>query len=407
MEFHITISSSIQLITIAAGFTLALIFWNKAGDKNIANRFLSVSLFSISIWSILTFLTESTLITRVPHLYRLEVFFALLYMPFSYLYARCVIDRKTFGVSDLVHIFPAVLFLLDTVPSYALPIEQKSAIIQREIVGDVEGLSGWIFPAGYQSLLRNVLIAFYWLLQSSILLRFYNADVRSRQIESRTWRQWITIYTGMQLFLFAPYFLGLIFSAGEVMLFFTHLFAALTVLFTTATLVYEPQILYGLSFATNKNLSEQALVATLLEDESADSANRKKTAMVPRGEITLERLKRIMEEDRPFLLSAYTVRDLAHELKISPSEVTALLDRLTGLSFNDYLDQQRIFYSQERMRAGDANRLGLEALSRTCGFADQNAFTLAFKKFTTTTPSVYFQSLKDNTPSSSKQKAHK
>jgi len=407
MEFHFTVSSSIQLITTAAGLTLALVLWNKSRDKNIANRFLSVSLFSISVWSMLTLLTDSTLITSVPHLYRLEIFFVLLYMPFSYLYARCAIDRKTFGVSDLVHIFPAVLFLLDTVPLYALPIEGKSAMLQHEVGGDVEDMGGWLFPAGYQSILRNMVIALYWLLQASILLRFYNADVRSRQIESRTWRQWITIYTGMQLFLFVPYFLGLIFSAGETMLFFTHLAAALTVLFTTATLVYEPQILYGLSLMTNKTLSEQALVATLLEDESADSASRKRTATVPRGEITLDRLKRIMEEDRPFLLSAYTVRDLAHELKISPSEVTALLDKLTGLSFDDYLDQQRIFYSQERMRSGDANRLGLEALSRACGFADQNAFTLAFKRFTATTPAVYYQSLKDTSPSSSKLKAHK
>jgi AraC-like DNA-binding protein len=96
-----------------------------------------------------------------------------------------------------------------------------------------------------------------------------------------------------------------------------------------------------------------------------------------------------MELERPYLQTGYTIKSLADELKIPSYRLSALLNEELQKNFNDYLNQYRVSYCKELINQGAADNLNLKGISRVCGFNNRNSFTVAFKKFTGSTPSEY------------------
>lgn len=102
-----------------------------------------------------------------------------------------------------------------------------------------------------------------------------------------------------------------------------------------------------------------------------------------------ERLTEHMVQQRPFLKTGYSIRNLSDEISIPTYQLSAYLNRQKGLNFNDYLNQFRVRHCEDVFRSGNDRVLNLKGIASTCGFSNRNTFTKAFKKFTGYTPSEY------------------
>ncbi|WEK35056.1 MAG: AraC family transcriptional regulator [Candidatus Pseudobacter hemicellulosilyticus] len=102
-----------------------------------------------------------------------------------------------------------------------------------------------------------------------------------------------------------------------------------------------------------------------------------------------QRLADLMVEQKPFLRSGYSIRDLSEDVNVPAYQLSAFLNRQKGLNFNDYLNQFRIRHCEDVLRSGSAELLNLKGIAANCGFSNRNTFTKAFKKFTGFTPSEY------------------
>jgi AraC-like DNA-binding protein len=104
-------------------------------------------------------------------------------------------------------------------------------------------------------------------------------------------------------------------------------------------------------------------------------------------------LKRFMKEERPYLKARYSIHHLAKDVKTPAYLVSAFINQELGVNFSDYFNLFRVRHCQVLIRDSQVDDFNLRGLARVCGFNNRNSFTVAFKKFTGMTPSVYKKNL--------------
>src|SRR5581483_2995436 len=102
-----------------------------------------------------------------------------------------------------------------------------------------------------------------------------------------------------------------------------------------------------------------------------------------------EELNMLMADKMPFLQRDYSMRQLAKDTHIPSYQLSAFINRIVGLNFNEYMNRFRVRYCEDLIHKMQADDLNMKGLALTCGFHNRNSFTAAFKKFTGFTPSEY------------------
>ena len=104
------------------------------------------------------------------------------------------------------------------------------------------------------------------------------------------------------------------------------------------------------------------------------------------------RLSTLMNEEKPFLKQGYHMKDLADDLRIPVYQLSAFINQVFGVHFNDYINKFRISYCEAIIKTEPA-RHSFKELAYKCGFNNRNSFAAAFKKFTGQKPSDYVKRL--------------
>ena len=101
------------------------------------------------------------------------------------------------------------------------------------------------------------------------------------------------------------------------------------------------------------------------------------------------RLEELMDQRKPFLKPGYCINDLAKEVELPAYQLSAFINQVLGMNFNDYINNSRIRYCEQLIKSSLSSRIIVKDLAQLCGFNNRNSFTTAFKKFTGRTPSRY------------------
>lgn len=337
-----------------------------------ANRLLGAAFIVFGITLTVIYLIYTRLILYVPHLYKMGNVCWLLYIPLSYLYVRVATRGPSMSWSDLVHVLPALYFLVDYSPFIFSSAAAKLPIIQADLDNlEVSGAlrKGWLLPAHVHLPIRTTLSVFYWILQVRLLR---NAAPQLMK-ENAVWFRWQYIYTGLQVLLFLPTIVSLV--AGYPLLWSSTIPPAAGILVTAVTLYLYPQILYGITGRTDKPAS-----LPVKPKPHWDEVYIRQTTLA---------LDHLMTHKKPFLNSNYSLKKLAEDLHLAPHQASAFINQTTGKNFNDYLNYQRIQYCIGFIREGKADHLNMHGISQQCGFNNRNTFAIAFKKVTGQLPSEY------------------
>ena len=105
------------------------------------------------------------------------------------------------------------------------------------------------------------------------------------------------------------------------------------------------------------------------------------------------RLTMLMEEKKPFLTKGYHMKDMADELRIPVYQLSAFMNQVMGMNFNDYINRFRIRYCESLLQSHQNPRPSLKELASQSGFNNRNSFADAFKKFTGQRPSEYLRNM--------------
>ena len=396
--------SGLLLVNITScilGLVVAVILWRYPREHNYYNKLLCASFLFLTLAQVVGIFVETRLILEVPHFYRLGNLFGLLFMPLSWMYLRGLLKNQKLDWTDVVHFIPALVFLVDYAPFFFSGADVKRAAIEdnfQNLNNVLRYNEGWIFPPWFHLWFRSLVIFFYWLLQVRMIAKIYRPHSREFLQENRTWIRWLTIYVGLQFFLFSPFFVAYI---DQNLAYWQSITigTSIVLIFTAISLIIQPVILYGIR-------------GWIIQPEPLENHTDQLNA--PILYISKEKLKtinnmleKLMATERSYLKAGYSLVDLTNDLGIPLYQVSFFLNHVKGKSFHDMLNEYRIEHSRELMLEENNRQLTLEAIAYESGFGNRNSFTTAFKKFTGYTPSAFMKEVRQNGTNGNSNKGHK
>jgi hypothetical protein len=204
------VSAALCLLT---GFILLLF-----SARNKANVFLGLSYLAFAMGMTMIGLIYSRFIFHIPYFYRTGNIFFLVYMPLSWLYIRSAITNKPLSAWHLLHLLPALIYIVDFIPFFLSPTANKLAVINAELNNLNQLLlfkEGWFFPGKWVIPARTLQMAFY-------------------------------IYNGFQVPMFLPTLIVVLIGSHHF-IWVTSIPPAAASLLSALTLLLMPQVLYNIN----------------------------------------------------------------------------------------------------------------------------------------------------------------
>jgi AraC-like DNA-binding protein len=323
-------------------------------------------------------MTYGGLIELFPHFYRTGNIGWLIVMPLSWLYVRTTVTRTGLKAFDLIHLIPALLYIVDYFPFFILPAELKAQIYRADI-SNLDKLmrygQGWLLPQNAQFDIRYLQMAVYWSLQIRLLSSQDALEIR----KDKPVFNWLITYTVLEIFLFLPFVCYTIMGLQKNP-WISTISPCVAFALSAITLILNPGILYGRSSA--------ATVPSPAKPKPQPDFDGSR-------EITA-RLDILMQRQKPFLNPDYTLKELAEAIDLPSHKLSAYLSQIADTNFNEYINRWRIQYCLELARNGEIVNLNQNGIAAKCGFNNRQTFSAAFRKITGGYPSSYFNETADS-----------
>lgn len=309
--------------------------------------------------------------------------------PLLFYYVKyAVAEDKNISTKDYLHLIPALLVIIYSLPYTTLDFSKKVAIAHhiQAVTQDYD------YSISFFSLTNMLFIRpFHLLLYCIISLIYFLLDTKKRKatygqlpVNYPIIKNWIYILVGLQLFIalyclldsYADFildeysgiinqenyfrFLGIAFFLQNILLFLFPkiLFDTISYPDPTFAKTRPSQIKKGNSSETNQNIAKQ-LNQYLIE--------------------------------KPFLLSGFNLSKMALDLQLSERVLSNYFNTELAISFSEWKNDLRIEYACKMISEGKADKLTVEGISLNVGFSSRSKFIDAFKERKGVVPSTYIK----------------
>ncbi len=354
-----------------------------------SSRWLILLLFIFSAVCFFTFLFESRYVLDVPVFFRIGPFLNYLSAPALLFYVKYLMDEKRkLKWTDALHLIPALIYFVDYLPLFTSSAETKRQIIlalYEHKEATVLFREGWFIPEGVHYIGRHLIALGYTIYLIILLKKIRRADVRKllRNVQIKQWLRILIIhfllYTvfGIITYLFKFSQYAWLATVWIALLIFTSLIL---------TLFLRPGILYGRK-ALHTGMTLSKTKSAILHDQIPQQVH--------------DSLQLFME-NRSYLNKNIKIKDVADELGVQPYILSAYINQVYHMRFNDLINWCRVQYIKDGLKKGDWAMLTLEAIAEEAGFTNRTTFLTAFKKFTGVTPTAFLHGERQDVPDEKK-----
>lgn len=366
----------VELFCIFGGFlglVLLIIILFKLKGKTIVKASLAMFLLTISAIVIIGTITFSGNIVYFPHLFRLDSPLHYLFGPvcFFYTLSSFKTDFK-FRPVQLLNLLPFAFNLIEFFPFYL-----SSAPVKIELYKSLFETGTLILPL--HSIFKPTIILIYLILQLYVFYKYKPKNISGNKSQ---WSlmTWFTIFLSEQIILLVGLFLNII--SGFKLFADPYRYATFVESFyvysATIALLFFPELLYGKT-ADEKNTEiipkEKYLHSKLSDDNKLNILN----------ELTAY----LESESKPFLNPGLSLVDVAKLLKVTPQQLSQVVNEKTNLNFNNYINTFRIEMAKKILLSKDFNKLTIDSIAEMAGFHSKSPFYQAFKKNAGCTPKEF------------------
>lgn len=106
----------------------------------------------------------------------------------------------------------------------------------------------------------------------------------------------------------------------------------------------------------------------------------------------MQQITQLMEEKQPYLNSDLKMLDIASQLGVRQSELSACINTFKGCSFSQFVNSYRVAHAQKLMR--EQSDIKMSQVGQESGFANDTTFYRVFKTITGLTPSEWLATMK-------------
>ncbi|WGK65001.1 helix-turn-helix domain-containing protein [Croceiramulus getboli] len=289
----------------------------------------------------------------------------LVYGPLVYIYVRRVITTKGLQKTDLVFLIPPLIVIGLMAPFYRLSAAAKLDVLQEGTIRE------HVFFPSYTIW---IIIAFMFFYAGLTYLTFK----RRKEVGFREskWLQWfVGSYLGFVLAFFAYFFL----IRFEIMDPQYDYFIDLAIVLFISLLAFfgfvQPEVFDGKSL-----------------QEVVPFVKYRKTGITESLALEMmEKLMRIMDEEKPYLDNELRLDDLADRLNLSRNNASQIINEQFNRSFFDFVNEYRIEEAKRLIEQGALQESTVAQLAYDVGFNNRASFYKAFKKFAQGSPKEYME----------------
>ena len=371
--------------------TIYMLLFSKNAAKSYADYVLSILLL-VHCWSVILFLIlYSEYILLFPHVFKTGLPLNFLIAPCSYLYVRAVLlNEKKFQKRDVIHLIPFFIVLINYIPFYLLPVNEKVTVIQNSLNywPDTFKYQAGFLPENFSILFRLILAIIYLVLQWNLILSYKKVHKESSiQIQISNVLKWLKLFTitstviffGIIGFMLTVFFLPSYYN-DDLLMQIPSLLVSVGFFVMAAYLLTHPEILSGLPFVKYKEVP-------------SDVINDKSYMLSYINEdykLEMERIVDYFKIEKPYLNKDLNINQVSVALAIPSRELSYIINNHFGQRFNDFLNKYRIEYITKKINKEYLSNYTIEGIASEAGFASKSTFNLAFKKYHQCTPTEYF-----------------
>lgn len=374
--------------------TIYMLLFTKNAAKSYADYILSFLLL-VHCWSVILFLIlYSEYILLFPHFFKTGLPFNFLIAPLSYLYVRAVLyNERKFQTGDLLHAIPFLIVLINYMPFYILPVNEKLKVIHNTLNywPDTFKYQAGFLPENFSILFRLILAIIYLLLQWNLIFSYKKAHKdNSIQVQISSVLKWLKLFTitstaiffGIIGFMLTVFFLPTYYN-DDLLMQIPSLCVSVSFFVMAAYLLTHPDVLSGLPFVKYKEVQ-------------SDVVNDKSYLLPYINEdykVEIDKIVNYFEHKQPFLNKEVNINQVSVALEIPSRELSFIINNHFGQRFTDFLNKYRIEYITKKINKEYISHYTIEAIASEAGFASKSTFNIAFKKYHHCTPSEYFSKI--------------
>lgn len=362
---------------------------------------------------------------QISWLYRWPSFIYYLIPPAAFLYVKTIArDEEYLRKWDYLHFLPGALHFLELIPYHLQPLHVKQDIVTQALADQslIYAFNEGLLPAYWHHILRSLLGFVYGLAMFSNVFKIKQMGKSKAGIPISTIR-WLFVFSGMILstsIVVVTASLLKVYFDISVFQFYT-LGVCIIFMFSLYYMYFHPEILYGVPRITggisNKMLSTRLSPTMPSNENQVEPANSqidivpsfgspmeyKTSSLVAKSDFSYLRhyqpkLEEYLEERKPFLQGGYSIRDMSEDTGIPQHHLSALLNKIYGARFNDFVNEYRIEFLAQKIATGEYQNLSMDGIAEQAGFGSRSTLFNSIKKLKGVSPTDFFNMRKTQTP---------
>lgn len=112
-----------------------------------------------------------------------------------------------------------------------------------------------------------------------------------------------------------------------------------------------------------------------------------------RESLFADNLLLFFNQEKPYLSEKLVIKDVAKSMGLSTQQLSYLVNRQLGVSFQDFVNAYRVGEVKLRLQAGEHQQKTLLGIALDSGFSGKASFNRVFKEHTGESPSIYLKKL--------------
>ena len=361
-------------ISVFLGLTLGIYLLFLKSEKNKANSFLGLLLLFFTFYLVPGMFDLLGLLSEFPHLIQTGRLFNLMAGPLAYFYVLSNIeDEFHFRQKDWLHFLPSLLLFFVNIPFFTQSGEDKLVYFNNPAIRNADT------SYHIQAILNGLSFLIYLPLAIKTILKYRTYQYDNTSSIDNIYHRWLVLFCFLLLI---PSVVVVLYPFGLIPPIIIISSFGLFTIGIQFTFLFKPMLFH-------KYPHQLPTLATITHEQKKYTSSFQ-TAQKDRY---LSRLLRKMEEDKPYLIPELTLNQLAKQIKISPRELSRIINEEKETNFLDFINGYRVAEIKDMLGDEKYNHLTFLSIAFEAGFNSKTAFYTSFKKQTGMTPTKYRKSM--------------